>query len=110
MNIGMNIKKYRKVLGLTQTQLGEKVGVSQKLIADYETNSTKPPLDRIIIFAQVFSITTDQLLGLEQASIIEPEIEKREHGNSRVMKMNKLFKELSEDDQKSVLKIVRKMV
>ena len=36
MSIGEQIKKYRNEVGLSQKELGEKLGVSQAMIAQYE--------------------------------------------------------------------------
>lgn len=41
------IKQIRKLLGLNQTQFGEKIGVKQGTIAGYETGA-RVPLDTVI--------------------------------------------------------------
>lgn len=45
MNIGDNIKKYRKDMNLTQKQLGEMINKSTITIRKYEANDTVPPID-----------------------------------------------------------------
>ena len=105
----MNIKILRKAKAWTQTELATKIGVSQKLIADYETGATRPPLERVCLLAKTFEVTTDELLGLIAVNIKEENQEKTEHGNTRTAKMQRIFKELSESEQKSVLQIVKKM-
>ena len=40
MTIGMNINKYRKRMGLTQDELGKKLGIKQQTIAMYENDKT----------------------------------------------------------------------
>ena len=40
MSIGENIKKARKQAGLTQKELGQRLGVKQQTIAMYENNQT----------------------------------------------------------------------
>lgn len=47
MTIGEQIKKYRKEAGLTQKQLGEKLGISQQQIAQYESGKRVPKIDTI---------------------------------------------------------------
>lgn len=47
MTIGEQIKKYRKEAGLTQKQLGEKLGISQQQIAQYENGKRVPKIDTI---------------------------------------------------------------
>jgi putative transcriptional regulator len=41
-DFGNNVKFYRTRLGLTQTQLSEKVGVSQNSISSIETGQYRP--------------------------------------------------------------------
>ena len=42
MSIGDTIKKYRKLKGLTQKELGEKIGRTQRTIQAYEKNEVIP--------------------------------------------------------------------
>lgn len=45
MSIGEQIRKYRIEMGLSQKELGEKLGVSQAMIAQYENGKRKPKLE-----------------------------------------------------------------
>lgn len=68
MNIGERIQSHRKDAGMSQEQLGEKLGVSRQAVSKWETGESLPELDKIILIAQVFGVTTDELLrgsGLE---------------------------------------------
>lgn len=51
MNISQNIRVYRKKAGLSQKELGEKLGVSQQHIAQYENGKRTPKLETIIKIA-----------------------------------------------------------
>ena len=42
MTFGEKVKKARKEQGLTQTQLGEKIGVSRRTITSYEAEAFPP--------------------------------------------------------------------
>src|SRR3990172_3130834 len=55
----------RKEQGLTQTQLGEKVGVSCRVIAYYEGETVYPPAHLIEPLAKALNISTDELLGVK---------------------------------------------
>ena len=63
--LGERIARLRKERRYSQTELAEKIGVSQKLISDYEINRLRPPYENIIKLALTFGITTDELLGLK---------------------------------------------
>ena len=64
MNIGHNIKKYRKLACITQVQLAEKVNKSVSTIQKYELNTVKPDITIITKIADVLNCTVNDLLGL----------------------------------------------
>ena len=45
MNIGEKIRTYRRNCKLTQKELGEKIGVSDKTISSWENSRTMPDLE-----------------------------------------------------------------
>lgn len=59
------IKELRLALGLTQKQLGEKIGVEQNTIANYERCYASPSLSSLVHLAVVLETTTDYLLGIK---------------------------------------------
>lgn len=60
--IGTNIKSIRKSLGLTQTELAEKAGVSAQSIWLWETGQTSPKGKRLDRLAEALEISPDELL------------------------------------------------
>lgn len=62
MTIGDRIAKYRRNQGLSQEELAEKLGISRQSVSKWERNESLPEADKIPLLAQVFSITTDELL------------------------------------------------
>jgi transcriptional regulator with XRE-family HTH domain len=62
---GKKLTHYRKTRGLTQKELGELVGVSNRVIAYYEGETNYPPAHLIVPLAKALSITTDELLGVK---------------------------------------------
>ena len=60
--IGEFIAVLRKANGLTQRQLAEKLNVSEKSISRWERNETSPDLALIPVIAELFSVTSDELL------------------------------------------------
>lgn len=63
MNIGDNIKKYRKMKGLTQIDLGKLIGKSVSTIQKYESNSVKPDIDTIKNIAQKLDTSMSNIIG-----------------------------------------------
>jgi transcriptional regulator with XRE-family HTH domain len=62
---GARLATLRQSRGLTQTEPGDAAGVSQRVIAYYETESTQPPGALLVNFARALRCTTDELLGVE---------------------------------------------
>ena len=65
--LGDRIRRFRKVKGLTQTELGEIVGVSQRLMTYYETQGGHPSADLLARFAEAHDVYTDVLHGRTNA-------------------------------------------
>lgn len=69
MNFNENLLSLRKQHGLSQEQLGQQVGVSRQTVSKWELGETTPELDKIIQLSDYFNISTDALIGHENASI-----------------------------------------
>lgn len=63
MNIGENIKLFRKKNKLTQKQLSELIGVSTITIQNYENNRRTPSIDTLQNISEVLNISLNQLLA-----------------------------------------------
>jgi transcriptional regulator with XRE-family HTH domain len=63
---GERLADLRKAMGLTQKQLGEKVGVSNRVIAYYEGETDYPPAHLIEPLAKALKVSSDELLGLKR--------------------------------------------
>ena len=48
MTLGQRIQELRKGLGLSQEELGERMGVSRQAISKWEGDQTIPELDNLI--------------------------------------------------------------
>lgn len=58
-----NIQKLRRKMGLTQKELGDKIGVSQQVISRIERERNQIPVDVLIQLADIFKVSTDCVLG-----------------------------------------------
>lgn len=56
------LKEYRESLGLTQKELGAKVGVSEASISNYETGKREPEFVTLCALADLFDISLDMLV------------------------------------------------
>lgn len=64
-SFGYQLLRCRKVRGLTQVELAELVGVSQRVISYYENESQYPPSTILKKLAEALGVSSDTLLGLE---------------------------------------------
>jgi putative transcriptional regulator len=64
-NITNRVKELRGVLGWTQQQLAETVGVSRQSINSIERNRYVPSLPLALKFAKVFDRPTEDIFTLE---------------------------------------------
>ena len=73
MNIGKNIKKYRKERKMTQQQLADAINKSKSTIEKYEADKIKSiSFDTLGNIATVLQVPIDILCGLELEPFIEP--------------------------------------
>ena len=56
MSVGENIKRIRKERHLSQRELGEKLGISQQMVGQYENNPTPPKLETIQKIASALDV------------------------------------------------------
>ena len=63
--IGSIIRQLRTEEGLTQTELGKKLGYNQHQISKWETGFLEPDIEAIKKLAVFFHVTSDFLIGLE---------------------------------------------
>lgn len=63
MTLGETIKYYRSQLNMSQTELGDKIGVSRQAVTKWETDTGIPDINNIQSLAKVFHISIDTLLS-----------------------------------------------
>lgn len=63
--IGNKIAELRRENNLSQKNFGEKLGVSQDTVSLWEKGKSLPATEYVIEIAQIFQISTDELLCLK---------------------------------------------
>ena len=81
--IGTFIAALRKASGLTQKQLAEKLNVSDKAISRWERDECAPDLSLIPVIAEIFGITSDELLRGQRNNPDQPQPEVSEKRNEK---------------------------
>lgn len=62
MTIGQKILHLRNDANISQEQLAETLGVSRQSVSKWEMDQALPQIDKVLQLAQLFSISTDELL------------------------------------------------
>ncbi len=65
LTFGQKLGQIRKAMGLTQTELGNRIGVSQRIIHHYENKSEYPPTQKLIELSHALNKSIDELIGIE---------------------------------------------
>lgn len=89
--IGKFISALRKANGMTQKELGEKLFVSDKTVSRWECDECTPELSLLPSIAEIFGITTDELLRGERNNP-EREAISEDMANKQKAKSEKQFK------------------
>ena len=62
MTLGQKIVQLRNAADISQEQLSEMLGVSRQSISKWEMDQALPQIDKVIQLAEIFSVSTDELL------------------------------------------------
>ena len=63
--LGEKLKKLRESRGWTQADLAKRLNKAVSTISGYESDAHAIPLDVLASISSLFSISTDELLGLD---------------------------------------------
>lgn len=63
LKIGQFLKQLRKEQGLTQEQLGEKIGVTNKTISRWENGNYMPPVECLTMLSDLYGLTINEILS-----------------------------------------------
>lgn len=97
--LGKRIATLRKEQGLTQTQLGELLGVSQQHVASFEAARRRVPASLLPTLARSLAISVEDLLG------VAPKPSKRGPAPKLQQKIERLSK-LPKSRQRFVLEML----
>ena len=106
-SFGERLQTIRKARSLTQVQLAEAAGTTQRAIYYYETEAGFPPAPAVIDLAKALNVTTDELLGVKPPKV--------EHVNDdsearHMWKRFQLIATLPERDQKAIIRLINSLI
>lgn len=104
MTVGEKIQLYRKKIGLSQEELGQKMLVSRQTVSLWEMDKTLPTVDNLIRLKEIFSVSIDDILS-DTEPIEEKGIESKE---SYIFKYEKV--DLREVFKKACFPLIKRAI
>ena len=96
MDFGANLRAIRKANGLTQKEVGQRIGVTSQAVCKWESNQNKPDMITSAKLCLVLGCTLDDLTGYETRPLSDRERE-----------FVVLFRQVSPDVQDVVFTILK---
>lgn len=108
-DFGHRLTTLRKQRALTQVQLAEALGATQRAISYYENECDCPPGPILIELARVLRVSTDQLLGVK--AMRGPKfVNGADPETRRLWKKFQQIMALPEKDRRAVIRLVNSLV
>lgn len=93
---------------MTQVQLAEAIGSSQRAISHYESAAGHPPTQVLIELSKALQVSTDTLLGLDKDTERTNAFEENPKARQLLKKLEKLLT-LPEKDQRAVIRLLNSL-
>lgn len=65
--LGTRINELRTAVGWNQVELSKRLGVTKQTISNWENENIQPSIEMLLRLSSIFHVTTDYLLGIENA-------------------------------------------
>lgn len=99
-SFGDRLARLRREAGYSQRELGELVGLSQRMVAYYEGQTEHPPTQLLPVLAEVLGVSADQLLGIKLAKASV------KSANQRLWRRFKQIEKLPPRERKQLLAVI----
>ncbi len=101
--LGRRIKQLRKDKLLTQKELANQIGSSHAQLNKYESGLNTPPLDRLLLLAEVLETSIDHMVAGQGHG--EPPIH-----SQRLIQRFQAIEEFNTDDRETIIKVLDAMI
>lgn len=99
MNFGTNLRDYRKANGLTQKELGARIGVTSQAVTKWENGSRLPRMNDVLKICEVLGCTPDDLVKSNAETLTAKEAS-----------LISMFRKVPEDVQNIVLTVLKSRI
>jgi transcriptional regulator with XRE-family HTH domain len=100
-SFGERLAQLRKAAGYTQVELAQDLGISQRMIAYYESPNASPPANLLPRIAAALGITIDELFGRTPKRRLA-----KQDGDSRLRRRLLAIEKLDLADKRQVLQLL----
>ncbi len=101
-HFGERLAQLRKAAGYTQVELAQELGISQRMVAYYESPNANPPANLLPKIATALGVSIDALFGKPAA---KPRLAKQE-GDSRLRRRLLRIEKLDVSEKRHVLQLL----
>lgn len=84
--MGERLKELRTQHGLSQEQVGKRLGLSKGAIGAYENNTNMPPADVLAHLAVMYNTSSDYILGLNNDDTIKLSLQNLDKNKRNIIK------------------------
>ena len=70
-DFGYRLRALRKKKRMTQTQVAKRLNIPKASISGYENNVKTPSVDTLIQMSNLYGVSTDYLLGLDNRDMLD---------------------------------------
>lgn len=100
-SFGARLASLRKAAGFTQIELAAELGVSQRMVAYYESPAATPPANLLPQIATVLGVSIDEMFGRAQKRKLV-----KQEGDSRLRRRLLAIEKLDVADKRQVLQVI----
>ncbi|HVT05229.1 MAG TPA: helix-turn-helix transcriptional regulator [Thermoanaerobaculia bacterium] len=104
---GKRLAAIRRTRGMTQIDLAEAAGTTQRAVSYYENAFGFPPAPVLVALAKALAVTTDELLGVKRAP--RPDARTEDPETRRLWKKFQLVSTLPDKDQRAVIRLINSL-
>lgn len=100
-SFGQRLASLRKAAGFTQIELAAELGVSQRMVAYYESPAATPPANLLPQIAAALGVSIDELFGMGAKRRLV-----KQDGDSRLRRRLLAIEKLDVADKRQVLQVI----
>lgn len=103
------LRELRKENNYTLEEIADKLNITSMSLSRYERNEREPKGEILFKLSKIYNVSPDYLLGWSEIRNPEKEIKKMEKSDPIYFSLYEEVKELTDEQKKEILEIVKKI-